>query len=83
ASRVMQRERLSDETIREDREKMVGDVSEIIRLYGGTVRSLPEGEQLIVQITWPRNASDLPKKTELRSSARTLSSGGEPQIVHH
>ncbi|WP_340105145.1 hypothetical protein [Rhodohalobacter sp. 8-1] len=79
--RVEQQQRtLPDETVRDLVDRFHTTLTQTVRDYGSTLRSLDNDDMLMITVNWNGRYSALPARTELRIQKSDIIDGDEPVI---
>lgn len=74
------RETLSDETVRDLVDQFHTALTQTVKDYGPTLRSLDTGDMLMITINWSGRHDALPARTELRIRKSDILDGDDPVI---
>ena len=75
-----QREKLSDEAVRDLVDQFHTALTQTVQDYGQTLRSLDNDDMLMITINWSGRHDALPARTELRIRKSDILNGDEPMI---
>ncbi|MEX0660519.1 MAG: hypothetical protein WEA58_11605 [Balneolaceae bacterium] len=65
----------------EDAEKIMDQLNQVVADYGQTLRSLSDGEQLMITVNW--RGRNLPERTTLRITREDLLNGRSPAVTEY